>query len=923
MVSPALTSDHWIVQTKLQPPRLRADLIARPRLLEALAEAGSSHRLTLVSAPAGYGKTTLLAALCQKAEGGELKVEENEAQPSPPFRVAWLSLDEEDNDPTGFLNALIAALKRLNPTCALTAQSLLASMTNPAAEMPRVMGVLINDILETLAAPFLLILDDLHTISEPGIYRALDYLLDHMPLPMRLMVGTRRDPPLALARLRSRGELAELRLAELRFTLDEATALLNEQLRLGLSAADLTTLHTRTEGWVAGLRLLAGSLQRMPPIAERVAFISHLAQSNRHIFDLLAEQVLQRQEPTIQSFLLETSILSELTPASCQAVTGRQEAGSILEELYHRNLFLVAIEPESESLPAYSLADSLAHPFLSYRYHDLFANFLRQRLARKMPEQLLELHRRAAAAQTLPTRAISHYLAANLWAEAAQTIEQVGEPLLQQGWLASLQAWIQLIPAAEREKRPHLSYLLGVCALYQRELGSAAFYLEQALRGFETDGEPAAQGKTLAYLSDVAFFQADFPRGLALIERALACPIPPETRVQLLIERARIAQFGGDFAQADLDIAQALQVVQTSGNLSALRNLLEGYIQGFAARPGGLDRLERLCREAEARLEEGGEMLQVVLDEQRAMISLYRGAPALALELAERALALGERLGGRPPWQYTTMQLTALMAHIMYGHTEQAEGIIDQLLRHQADFNTHPKQGFLYFLARSCWLRGRLQDLQRIYQQLRRLDMPAASPVTAMILAMLEGIVELAEGRYPTAERTLQKAVTLEGKLPFFNLFGSSRVLLAHLYWKWGLPEEALAEITRALAECEAQGAAGRILMEGAVAAPVLRLAVAGGRNAALAKRLLETLEAGLKDEPQPVKVPDTGEILSAREVEVLRLIAAGASNQEVAQTLVLSLNTVKRHVGNILGKLNVTSRTQAALRARELGIVK
>lgn len=909
MVSPSSGAGNWIVQTKLQPPRLRPDLVQRSLLLAGLREAITSRQLTLVSAPAGYGKTTLLASLLQAY---------------PDLSCVWLSLDNEDNDPTGFLSALIAALKRLHPVCGLGAQAVLASLTNPGAEIRRVVGTLINDILETLPLPFFLVLDDLHAISEPAVYQALDYLLDHMPPNMRLAVGTRRDPPLALARLRSQGELAELRLTELRFSLDEATTLLNEQLGLDLSAADLATLHARTEGWVAGLRLLAGSLQRIPPLAERTAFITHLAQSNRHIFELLAEQVLQRQEPPIQNFLLETSILSELTPAYCQAVTGQRQAGSILEEIYHRNLFLVAVDPESDggSSASSSVADSLPRSFPSYRYHDLFAHFLRQQLARQMPERLPELHRRAAEAQALPTRAISHYLAASLWRQAAQTIERVGEPLLQQGWLASLQAWIKLIPATERETRPRLAYLLGVCALHQRQLAEAVFYLEQALAGFETAGEAVAQGKTLAYLSDLAFFQANFHQGLVLIERALARPIPPDTRVQLLIQRARVAQFQGDFVRVEADLNSAWQVYQASADMNSLRTLLEGFIQGFAARPGGLDRLERLCTEAEVRLEEGGDMLQVILDEQRAMVHLYRGEISRAQQAAERALTLGERLGGRPPWPYWTMQLTVLMAHLIYGRNTLADRIIDRLFGQRQSLKAYPIRGFLYLLAHACWLSGRQAEVGQVYRQLRGLDLPA-NPVTSMLLALLEGMLELVAGHYPAAERAFRQAVTLEADMPFFNFFGSSRVLLAYLYWKWGLPEEALIEITRALAECEAQGAPGRILMEGALAAPVLRLAAARGQQAALANRLLETLEAGLKEMPQPVKVPDTGEILSAREVEVLRLVAAGASNQEVAQQLVLSLNTVKRHVGNILGKLNVTSRTQAAVRAREIGIVK
>ncbi|MDX1521834.1 MAG: hypothetical protein R3264_09420, partial [Anaerolineae bacterium] len=449
----------WLTQTKLQPPRLRQDLVARHRLRDDLAAAVTSHRLTLLSAPAGYGKTTLLAGLAQAA---------------PELPLAWLSLDEEDNDPGRFLSALIVTLQRLNPSCGLTAQNVLAGLDNPAAEIRRVVGVLINDILETVPDPFGLVLDDLHAISEPTVYKALDYLLDHLPPQMHVVVGTRHDPPLALARLRSREELAEFRLAELRFTLTETTAFLNEQLRLGLSADDLTTLYHRTDGWAAGLRLLAGSLQGRFPFGERSDFIAHLAQSHRYIFDLLAEEVLQQQEESVQTFLLETSILTELTPTLCQAVTGRPDSAAMLEKLYHRNLFLVAMElrdqdtsqqrpnesgktslfTQSSNFPIFQSPVSEAtlpiSPSPTYRYHDLFADFLRQQLAREMPERLPDLHRRAAEAHSIPTRAIRHYLAAGLWAEAAQTIAEVGDQLLQQGLLTSLQGWIETLPAAVR-----------------------------------------------------------------------------------------------------------------------------------------------------------------------------------------------------------------------------------------------------------------------------------------------------------------------------------------------------------------------------------------------------------------------------------------------------------------------------------------
>jgi ATP/maltotriose-dependent transcriptional regulator MalT len=319
---------------------------------------------------------------------------------------------------------------------------------------------------------------------------------------------------------------------------------------------------------------------------------------------------------------------------------------------------------------------------------------------------------------------------------------------------------------------------------------------------------------------------------------------------------------------------------------------------------------------------DGGKLLQAALDEQRLIYHLYRGEIALALQSAAQAQALGERLGGRPPWQYWMLHAFLLTAYLSGGHQRQAEHLIEQLLSQQDDLNLFAKGGFLYLLGHACWLSGRLADARRVLRQVRQMDFPATSIISHLLMALVLSILELADSHYVGARRALQEAVALEAKMPLFNLFGSARILLAHLSLKMGLPEEALAEVTAVLAEVEAQGAPGRILMEGEAARPVLRLAVAHDPHAALANQLLETLDASAQAEPQPVEVADTGETLSAREVEVLRLMASGASNQEIAKTLVLSVHTVKRHVANILTKLDVSSRTQAAARARELGIV-
>jgi len=378
----------WLTQTKLIPPRLRDDYLPRPRLLALLAQVIPAHSLTLISAPAGYGKTTLLAGLPSTC---------------PELPLAWLALGEEDNDFSHFCLGIIAALQRLAPALGSQTQALLLTPngqnggSNPVEQARRVMGALINNILAALPEPFILVLDDLHFITETVIYAALDYLLERLPPALHLVIASRYDPPLSLARLKARGQMAELRLADLRFTGEEAAAFLNDRLQLALTPAELDSLQARTEGWAAGLRLLAGSLIRMNQPGDRAAFIDRLARTDRYLFDFLAEEVLQRQEPVLRAFLLETSILAEFTPALCWAVTRREDAAALLEKLYHRNLFLVVV-------------DELLTPV--YRYHALFAEFLQQQLSREAPARRAELHRRAAQALTNPRQIISHYLAA-------------------------------------------------------------------------------------------------------------------------------------------------------------------------------------------------------------------------------------------------------------------------------------------------------------------------------------------------------------------------------------------------------------------------------------------------------------------------------------------------------------------------------
>jgi LuxR family maltose regulon positive regulatory protein len=877
----------WLIQTKLYPPLLRDDTIPRPHLLESLRSALLSHRLTLLSAPAGYGKTTLLASL------------------HPDLDPAWLSLDEGDNDPALFLAYLVAALQRVDPACGLTAQALLAELPNPGAQARQIVGALVNDALETRVVPLVLVLDDLHVIVEPTIYVALDYLLERLPPQMHLVVGARHDPPLSLARLRARGQLTELRVPDLRFNLDEAASFLNEHLGLGLSSHDMAVLQARTEGWAAGLCLLAGSLDRIPDAGERADFINHLARTDRYVFDFLAEEVFSRQDEAVRTFLLETSILSGLTPSVCRAVTGRNDAASVLDDLDQRGLFVVALDKSQAT----------------FRYHALFAEFLRLRLEREMPGRTADLHRRAAEAQDLPERAIAHYLAGEMWEQAAQAIEQVGERMVYQGLLDTLTGWIHALPASTHDAHPHLSYLLGFCDAAKGNVEAAQPLLERALRGFEAIGDETGQGQTLAQLAGCAFFQADFQSSGEMNRRALEFPLPLRSQVQVLMERVSLGVLSGDLTQTDADFETVLRMTQETGDSEALCVLISELSPLFVVLPGGLERLECIDSLVTVCLGDQIGPTRIALDGTMAAVHLWRGRLDWAIEVGENALSAAERwLGDFPPMLKDVTAIVAV-AYAARGDYAAAGHLFD-LLFHRAEWLAAEevfRVGFLYLLGRTHWLEGRLQEAHQVCDRMLEASHSATLPFVLVLCAMMQGLVEMGGRRHAEAERLLHSAADTQPEAPLSTLFGSARLLLARLYLDQGRLQDVLVELTPLLVECQRQNTPGRILQEGAIVVPLLHLAVEQDVHAPFAACLLKTL--GALYEPSPICVPATGETLTSREVEVLRLIAAGATNRAIAERLVISGHTVKSHVTHILRKLDVSSRVQAATRARELGI--
>ena len=732
---------------------------------------------------------------------------------------------------------------------------------------------------------------------------------------MRLIATTRVDPPLALARLRARGQLAELGPPDLRFTLKEMDDLLNGQLELGLSNQDLQTLQTSTEGWVAGLRLLTTSLAQLPASSQRATLVTRKRQANLHVFDLLAEEVLNRQPPLLRKFLLETSILSELTPELCQAVTGQVDAPIILEEVYRRNLFVVAVG---------DLADDLALAASpTYRYHALFIEFLRRQLAREQPEQLGEYHRRAAEAQHVPAQAIAHYLAAEQWEAAAQVIEQIAESIYSQGLLDRLQGWIRRLPTAVHMTHPWLNYYLGVCAWGQGQFSETQRLLQEALSGFEasgdnTGGDSTGRGETMVQLSIVHQIQGNFEPVAPLIEQALTCPISSSSRIHLYISLAWLGLHQADLEQAQTNLAKALTLAEASDDPAVLQTLAMQIRSPFLCLPNGVAHLARVCRLIESRSPDQISPLRANVDGVMTLIHFWRGQIDEAIQVGERAWKTSEQLGGLPWLMVDFGHLLALLYSLRNEPTkaERAISHFAPLIERYPVWRAH----MLYLCGLAYWNQNRLDLMRQLTIQMQATELAYEWPAGPVVRAMVQGLLEIADQDYPSAEQTLRQASDLQSEVPVSINFGSARLLLAHLYHCWGQPEVALKELAPVLAHHHQRETPGLLLMAGQALIPLLQLAVTHNVHAEFASQLVTMLTQ--EQTPKSLYVPETGTTLTPREVEVLRLLATGASNRAIAAELVVSIPTVKTHVSRILGKLNVQSRAHAAAAARDLRFV-
>ncbi len=462
-----------LLETKLYIPKWRPGLVSRPRLIERLDQ-GAERKLTLVSAPAGFGKTTLLAEWLAASKAG--------GRPA-----AWVSLDQSDNDPALFWAYFITALQTVESGIGDSELSLLRSPQPPPIEA--LLGTLLNEI-SGISHDFVLVLDDYHVIDAQSVHEGTTFLLDHLPQQMHLLIACRADPPLPLRRLRGRGDMAEVRASELRFISTEGATFLKEVMGLNLSAQDVAALDARTEGWVAGIQLAALSMQGRDDVA---AFITAFTGNDRYIVDYLVEEVLQRRPERVQSFLLQTSILDQLSGPLCDAVTGRKDGKSVLQALERDNLFLVPPDDKRQW----------------YRYHHLFADVLRAHLMDEHLDQLPDLHRRAAAwfeEHDMSAEAIEQARSAGAHETVARLLAANFEEFQRLGRYASISSWSASLPEEMVRQRPRLALNYAAVAMdvdnNNQAVRRLTSWAEEAIEGSRTAADSIPRTMSTAPLSD-------------------------------------------------------------------------------------------------------------------------------------------------------------------------------------------------------------------------------------------------------------------------------------------------------------------------------------------------------------------------------------------------------------------------------------
>jgi LuxR family maltose regulon positive regulatory protein len=646
-----------LLATKLHVPAIGAQLVHRAALLDALS-AGRTRKLTLLSAPAGWGKTTLLAQWALRAGEDE--------------QFAWLSLDSSDNDPVWFWMYMVAALQKVSPGVGIRAVELLAMGADPVQV---VLPTLLND-LDTIASPMVLILDDYHLVIRRAVHEQLAFFISRMPANLNLVLATRSDPMLPLARLRASGDLAEVRTDDLRFGPIEADHLLNDVLGLGLAPADIQLLHRRTEGWVAGLYLAALSLAGRPDTA---AFIRTFAGDNRHIVDYLMAEVLDGQPPDLRSFLLRTSVLGRLSGALCDAVLQTSGSASVLQKIERENLFVVPL-------------DTSRH---WYRYHQLFGELLRTELRRTEPDLVADLQRRAATwfeAEGLIDEAVRHLLAAGDIARSADLIAEDWVDEFNGGGLSTISGYLDLLPEETVLQDPRLSAARAWIALSTGQLDDAAEWIEavEAQSAADTAHGRAISAQVVVLRAVHSFKTADVAAALERAGRAITLDLggAPLARSSAYCIYGSALYFSGKTPEAQAAFRRAVRLAEKVNDRRA-RIYASGYLALISAehdQPADAERQIRGASGSSRNLADAEHLVDVMVSLATAELLARRGDAAAAAGAADMAVKSARQGGAILEVAKALLVKAEMVKHL--GDHQTAKAILDEvgtLVRGSAD----------------------------------------------------------------------------------------------------------------------------------------------------------------------------------------------------------------------------------------------
>lgn len=894
-----------LLEAKLRMPTPRPNVVARPRLIYDLSPPLES-KLTLVSAPAGFGKTTLLADWV----GGE-----------PSGETSWLSLDTGDNQLTTFWMYVIAALQKVDPEIGIDALALL-NQPQPA-ETEVVLTALLNDLNDS-PKRFRLVLDDYHLIEASDIQNAMSFFVDHIPETVRLIIATRADPPLRLARLRAQGELIEIRAGDLRFTPDEAAAYLNEVMGLHLAAVQVNELEERTEGWIAALQLAALSLRGRDDAAD---FIAGFAGTDRYVVDYLVEEVLRRQTETVREFLLQTSILSRLSGPLCDAVTGQDDGKETLESLDRANLFLIPLDDHRHW----------------YRFHHLFGDVLRARLLAELPLEIAGLHLRASEWHQEfgdESEAFRHAIAGGNFERAADLVEMAIPSLRQSRQEATMRLWLDALPEELFEVRPMLAIGYVASRMAYGDQENVETRLRQAERWLsDTPSDSSPQP----------------PRDMVVVDHEGFRRAPGT----IAVYRTALAHAAGDTTAAIDHALRSLEVMAEDDHLE--RGSAAGFLGLAYWSQGDLTAAERWWSAAVSSLKEAGHVsdvmgcsialgqirmaqgrlddAQLVYEQGLALASAHgiaegRGTADMHVSISEiliqrndvvgarEHLAVSQELGPQAALPQNAHRWRVAMALVMRaeGDLDGAVELLDAAERHYTS-DYFPNVRPIAALRARVWIgQGHLER--------------AASWARDRGLSPDEELSYLREFEHITLTRLLLAKDELGGVDDALRLLGrvlaiaedggrqetviETQVLRALALSARGEAEASLDALEEAIHLAEPEGQLRVFLDDGKPLAPLFRRVAKERGSSSLLDRLLRALG----DHSEAAEGVGLVDPLTERELQVLRLLTTDLSGPDIAHELYVSLNTLRTHTKSIYLKLGVNSRRTALRRAIELGIL-